>query len=146
MIDNRKVQMDQKGFTLIEIIAVLVILGILAAVAVPKFFDMQESSEYKSLDVAYNDMKSRAVAAFSKAMMEGNGVVAAPAAIATWASLELDTTAKVQDAYKDFAGTWAVTGGNPTYTMKNGTAGALAFTIAAGTSTTPPTITKPALP
>jgi prepilin-type N-terminal cleavage/methylation domain-containing protein len=38
---------NQKGFTLIEIIAVLVILGILAAVAVPKFVDMQgEAREY----------------------------------------------------------------------------------------------------
>jgi len=32
---------NQKGFTLIEIIAVLVILGILAAVAIPKFMDLQ---------------------------------------------------------------------------------------------------------
>jgi len=31
---------NQKGFTLIEIIAVLVILGILAAVAIPRFMDL----------------------------------------------------------------------------------------------------------
>jgi len=33
---------NEKGFTLIEIIAVIIIMGILAAVAVPKFFSMQE--------------------------------------------------------------------------------------------------------
>lgn len=34
----------QQGFTLIEIIAVLVILGILAVVAVPKYIDLQNDA------------------------------------------------------------------------------------------------------
>jgi MSHA pilin protein MshA len=39
---------DQKGFTLIEIIAVLVILGVLAAVAIPKYISLQADAKDKA--------------------------------------------------------------------------------------------------
>jgi len=39
---------NQKGFTLIEIIAVLIILGILAAIAVPKYMSLTQDAADKA--------------------------------------------------------------------------------------------------
>jgi prepilin-type N-terminal cleavage/methylation domain-containing protein len=63
---------NQKGFTLIEIIAVLVILGILAAVAIPRFMDLTSVASDKAAMQAVAEGKSRLSNQFARNLLTGN--------------------------------------------------------------------------
>ncbi len=60
---------NQKGFTLIEIIAVLIILGILAAIAVPKYMDMMDDARAQAMEGAIAEGMSTMSLAYAKEMM-----------------------------------------------------------------------------
>jgi prepilin-type N-terminal cleavage/methylation domain-containing protein len=77
---------NEKGFTLIEIIAVLVILGILAAVAVPKYLDMMNEARIKAAQGAIAEVKGRLSSSQAKYMMNSGGTAPNSSILYTYAT------------------------------------------------------------
>jgi len=67
---NNKRQIIQ-GFTLIELILVIVVLGVLASFALPKFFNLTESSRVSVINGVAGSMRSAAAIVKTRALVNG---------------------------------------------------------------------------
>lgn len=73
-IDSKPKSMlsDASGFTLLEIIAVIVILSIIAVVAVPRYFDLQEEARNKTVRTGLAEAIGRVNGHFAEALLGGS--------------------------------------------------------------------------
>lgn len=68
---------SKRGFTLIEIVMVLVLLGILAAVAIPKYYDLKTKAEEQTAKTVAAEFQARLNGKFADLILDGKTCEAA---------------------------------------------------------------------
>lgn len=66
---------NERGFTLVELIIVIVVLGILAAVAIPKFLDLRGDAEQAAVSQMVASLES-ALSIYASRQILGDGTIA----------------------------------------------------------------------
>lgn len=65
---------NQKGFTLIELIIVIVVLGILAVTAAPRFFDFSKDARISTLNGLKANLQASATIEYARTALKGNAL------------------------------------------------------------------------
>jgi len=78
-----KMLRNEKGFTLIELVMIIIILGILAAVAIPRFVNLREEADQANANAVIGALNSTAAIIFASHVTGTTNVCAEGATIAT---------------------------------------------------------------
>jgi MSHA pilin protein MshA len=101
---------NDKGFTLVEILAVLIILGIVSAVAVTKYLNVADEARKLAAQGAIAEIKGRLSTAQAKYMMANSGKAPTSTQLYTYATTgtnAYNSTANLSNVGTDFTVTTA---------------------------------------
>lgn len=63
---------SQAGFTLIELIIIIIILGLLAAVAIPRYFDLRTEAERQAAKATWDAARAALTLDFASQVLKGS--------------------------------------------------------------------------
>jgi len=139
----------QRGFTLIELVVVIVILGILAAFAVPRFMGLEDQARVAAVNAMAGSLRSAATMAHG--VWEASGTpatIVVPGAPNSVTMLNGYPTANARGVVlllQDTSG-FTVTGGGTIYTPNGAKTASCEVTYVAASTTAPFTLTFAGLP
>lgn len=145
-----KIGGEQKGFTLIELVIVIVILGILAAVAIPRYVRVVSEARRASVNGMAGGLRSAVMLSKAKYMVVGDDTLATvdmdgtSVAVMAGSGVPLGTQAGIVSAMTDTVGFNVDTSGSPVVTFwptNGGSATCGVVYSGPTTSVTPATIT-----
>jgi MSHA pilin protein MshA len=132
---------EQRGFTLIELVVVIVVLGILAAFAVPKFMGLEAQARASTVNSMAGSVKTAATMAYGVWLASGTGGnsvtingTAVPLAFGYPTAASITTLIQDTTGFTIAGGTWTKSGAATPANCQ------LVYTPAAN-ATTPPVVT-----
>ena len=103
--------MKKRGFTLIELVMVIVIIGILAAIAIPKFIDLRNDAKRAACDSNIGTVRAALASYYAKSAIAGTAAFP-PAGSTTFATGYFASGAIPLCPFTGVAYTWNTDTGN----------------------------------